>query len=227
MSRLAAMALPLPLPVPFTLERPWPVHRGSIEKRSIRFQPMHKRRDVSLWFYQFSRWAVVAKAPAGGRAVKAVLRSLIGMMNWQTGRLDPSYETIGKRSDYHRSTVHNALKFLSDLGVIGWIRCCKHSTAKSGRFQLQQESNVYYFNPPSQWAGYVDDRPPPPPPSPDVWGAAYKVPAAEEAFFETKGDPFSTERLAALESDPTNELALTLARLGRARAAALAAKPPD
>lgn len=227
MSRLTAMALPLPMPVPFTLKRPWPVHSGSIEKRSIRFQAMHKRQDVMRWFYQFSRWAVLARAPAGGRAALSVLRSLIDIMNWRTGQLDPSYVTLARRARYKRSTVAKVLPFLRDLGVIGWIRCCKHSTAKNGRFQLQQESNVYYFNPPSQWAGYVDDRPPPPPPEPDVWGAAYKVPAAEEAFFETKGDPFSTERLAALESDLTNELALTLARLGRARAAALAAKPPD
>lgn len=195
------------------LSSPWPCRKGTVDKTLLRFSPI-SRKDVNRWFYQASRLAAVAAAPGQGRSLLAVFRSLMEYTDWRTGRLDPSYAAIARKARYARSTVHKALRLLREIGVITWIPCCTRGTGPDGRFELRQETNVYVFLPPSQWKGY--EEPTPPAPEPEAWGATPPLPSSVEAFTAAKAEGTDFKRrLDLLEVDPTDELAIALARLGR------------
>lgn len=204
-----------PLPIP-TKDGPWPCRAGTVEKRTIRFATPYSQKEVVGWTYRLAKWARLRAAPAAGRAVKATLRGLLEYMDWRTGRLDPAWSSIAREACYSRSTVHKALCWLRDAGVIDWIPCCKRTTGDDGRFLLRQETNVYILRPPSQWHGYEDPQPPAPPPEPDTWGATPPLPSPLEAFTAAQAEGADTAHcLALLEMDPTDALARALARLGR------------
>jgi hypothetical protein len=60
---------------------------------------------------------------------------------------------------------------LKEAGVIDWKR---RSKPGGGQFEWVQDTNAYFFNPPSKWIGY---RMPieVPAPDPDTWGATPPV----------------------------------------------------
>ena len=80
---------------------------------------------------------------------------------------------------------------------------------------LTQETNAYAVLPSSQWNGF-SEPPPAPPPAAGTWGDHPPLPSGLDlaAIVGREGGDL-TAKIAALESDDGDPLALALARLGR------------
>jgi len=180
---------------------------------------MPKKQAVKLWHRarDFDRRTSKPGCHGGavGHAALQVLHALIfDRLNFASGRLDPSHADIARQANVCERTVRNGLNRLRDLGILNWVKRCRQVQQASG-FIMEQISNAYALLPTSQWRGY---RPSPEPgaPWPDTWGATPSLPSQlDQAAEETRrgGDPRTV--LAMLEADATDELAATLARLGR------------
>ena len=199
---------------------PSPVWSGSTTK-PVRFLPT-RRQDAVRLFHQaraFERQTRQAGRQDGtlGRNGLAVLHALVfDCLNYATGRLDPSYETIARLACISRRSVARGLQALREAGVLTWVRRCVEGM-KNGRFTLEQESNAYGLVPPAQWRGFAA---PPPVPAPEAgtWGDHHC--GLRDALTEAVVEVGQGSELAAvvkqLEADPANGLAAVLARLGRA-----------
>ena len=112
-------------------------------------------------------------------------------------------------------TVAKALKRLRELGILNWVRRCAESW-RDGRFVLEQETNAYAVLPATQWHGY---RPPaePPAPAPGTWGdTPPPLPSVlAQAITERHAGGSLRSVVGILGSDPGDDLAAALARLGR------------
>ena len=119
---------------------------------------------------------------------------LFDFLNYETGRLDPSYAAIARKANLCERTVSDALKRLHSLGIITWIRRCSEEWV-NGRYVRRQLTNAYCILP-TGWLGYTA---PPEMPSmhPSEWGKAPVMPSIHEAAVIE----LQTERRPA-ESDP-------------------------
>jgi hypothetical protein len=197
----------------------WPVWSDSTTKE-IRFQPMPKKAATRLWHRarDFDRQTRRHGHHGGavGHAALQVLHALIfDFLNYASGRLDPSYAAIARKSNLCERAVATALKRLRDLGILNWVRRCLE-TWQDGRFVLEQETNAYAVLPDSQWRGYVLP-PEPPAPMPGTWGDHPALPRllAQAASERQHGGSLRT-MIGILDSDPGDQLAGALARLGQA-----------
>jgi hypothetical protein len=87
---------------------------------------------------------------------------------------------------------------------------------QDGRFVLEQETNAYAVLPDSQWRGYTTP-PEPPAPMPGTWGDHPPLPPLLAQAVTERQDGADMQRMIQiLDSDPGDELAVRLARLGRA-----------
>ena len=196
----------------------WPVWKDSA-RAEVKFQPMPRRRAIRLYHEarRFERQTRTSGRQDGalGRNGLAILHALIfDCLNYVSGRLDPSYATIARLANISVRSVARGLAKLKASGVLNWVRRCVERVL-DGRFTLEQETNAYAVVPASQWRGYVP-TPPPPPPAPGTWGDHPPLPdmLTQAADALRRGSPQSA--LALLDADPTDGLALALARLGRA-----------
>jgi hypothetical protein len=144
-----------------------------------------------------------------------VLHALIfDFLNYRSGRLDPSHATIARAAGVCERTVRNALRRLRDLGILNWVQRCAE-TWLNGEFVLEQETNAYAILPDTQWRGY---KPPPEPPGPmpGTWGDHPPLPSPlAQVAIERKDGADMRRVIQILDSDPTDELAGTLAMLAR------------
>jgi hypothetical protein len=195
----------------------WPVWKDSA-KAEVKFQPMPRRKAVRL-FHDARRFERQTRKPghqdgAIGRNGLALLHALIfDCLNYASGRLDPSYETLARLANISVRSVARGLQKLKTAGVLNWIRRCVESI-RDGRFTLEQETNAYAVLPASQWRGYAAP-PPAPPPDRGTWGDHPPLPdqlAQAAAEIRQGGTPRAV--LALLRGDPTDALALALASLG-------------
>ena len=106
----------------------WPVWSDSTTT-PIRFQPMPKKAAVRLWHR--ARTSIARRASL---VATAVLHAL-GLLNFATGRLDPSYAAIARKANVCERTVATALARLRKLGILHWVRRCTESW-RDGRFVL-------------------------------------------------------------------------------------------
>jgi hypothetical protein len=197
----------------------WPVWSDSTTKE-IKFQPMPKKAAVKLWHRAraFDRQTRRKDRHGGavGHSALQVLHALIfDFMNFRSGRLDPSYAAIAKAANVCERTVNNAITRLKELGILNWVRRCAESM-RDGRYVLEQETNAYAVLPSSQWRGY---REPPeaPPPAAGTWGDHPPLPSLlAQAAAERQAGGTMQGVIGILDSDPTDALALALARLGKA-----------
>jgi hypothetical protein len=197
----------------------WPVWSGSTT-RQTRFVPMPKKTAMRI-YHKAAKWNARSKR-AGchggmiGSHVLLVLHTLIfEFLNYSTGRLDPSYEGIQKKTRLCRQTVAKALAKLRDLGIINWIQRCRRDRDDDGRFALRQITNAYAILPATQWRGYVDLAAPEPL-HPSSWGATPPLPPlVEQAVTAAQDGDSMTAIVRRLDADPGDTLASTLARLGR------------
>jgi hypothetical protein len=197
----------------------WPVWKGSV-RTEVKFQRLPKRQAVRL-FHDARRFERQTRMPgrqdgAIGRNGLALLHAMLfDCINYASGRLDPSYETLARLANISVRSVARGLGKLKAAGVLNWLRRCVESF-KDGRFMLEQETNAYAVLPCSQWRGYAMP-PPAPPPDRGTWGDHPPLPSqlaqAADAIREGYG---CGAVLALLAADPTDQLALALARLGSA-----------
>jgi hypothetical protein len=197
----------------------WPVWRDSA-RDEVRFAPLSKKEAARRW-HKARRFDRQTHEPgkhggAVGRTGLAVLYALMfDFLDYATGRLDPSYDAIAAKAGVCRRAAVAAVRRLKELGLLHWQRRCREEKDELGRFRLAQETNAYAVLPPASWRGY-HEPPETPPPHPSAWGATPPLPdPISQALDELKHEQRRTA-LAALESDPSNRLALALAGLGRA-----------
>jgi hypothetical protein len=196
---------------------PSPVWSDSTTKK-VKFQPLKKKAATRLWHRarDFDRKTKRKDCHGGavGHAALQVLHTLIfDFLNYESGRLDPSYAAIARKANLCERAVANALKRLRDLGILNWVRRCAEKWI-DGRFVLEQETNAYAVLPPTQWRGYKEP-PEAPPPAPGTWGEHPPLPSQiEQAIIEQRdsGDPRTV--LGILGADPGDPLAAALAQLG-------------
>jgi hypothetical protein len=204
-----------------TARAAWPVWRDSTRKE-VKFQPLPKKKAVRLYhearkFERQTRAAMPQGYQDGvlGRNGLKVLETLIfDFLNFASGRLDPAIETIAKAAGISVSSAKRGLVKLKESGVVNWLRRCAEDW-KDGRFVLKQETNAYAILPASQWRGYTPE-PEAPPPQSGTWGDHPPLP---DAFDQIVQDGAATHaaRVSILEQHaPQDELARSLARLGRA-----------
>jgi hypothetical protein len=196
----------------------WPVWKDSA-RAHVKFHPMPKKRAIRL-YHEARRFERQTRTPgrqdgAIGRNGLALLHALIfDCLNYASGRLDPSYETLARLANISVRSVARGLQKLKAAGVLNWIRRCSESF-REGRYTLEQDSNAYAVVPASQWRGYYTP-PPAPPPDRGTWGDHPPLPSAlAQAAQELRQGGEHRSILALLGSDPSDALALALARLGR------------
>ena len=148
--------------------------------------------------------------PLGSVALD-VLRLFVNLIDFRTGRLEPSITTIMDRLGRSRDTVVRALKNLRAHGFIDWLRRYE-PTGNEGRGpQVQQASNAYRLSLPEkarQFLGRFGKAPPPP----DDHVAAQEARTAELDAYR-KSLPL--DELALSEAGDT-ALGRALAALGKA-----------
>jgi hypothetical protein len=197
----------------------WRVWSGSTIK-DVRFAPMPKKAVIRIYHkaVEWNRRGKLAGKHGGiiGSHVLLVLHTLIfDFLNHTTGRLDPSYKALQKATRLCRQTVAKSLARLKELGIINWVRRCTEDYDDAGRFMLRQQTNAYAVLPTSQWRGYVEAQEPEPP-EPSTWGACPPLPSLiEQALTDTQHGDGMKSIVSRLDADPADELASTLASLGR------------
>ena len=148
--------------------------------------------------------------PLGSVALD-VLRLFVNLIDFRTGRLEPSITTIMDRLGRSRDTIVRALKNLRAHGFIDWLRRYE-PTGNEGRGpQVQQTSNAYRLSLPEkarQFLGRFGKAPP----LPDDHSAAQEARAAELDAYR-KALPLD-ER--ALSEAGDTALGRALAALGKA-----------
>jgi hypothetical protein len=224
MPTLAQYLPPLPFPAFAGMEQKtyaaWPVWSDSTTKE-IKFQPMPKKAATRLWHRarDFDRQTRRKDHHGGavGHAALQVLHTLIfDFLNYTSGRLDPSHAAIARKANVCERTVRNALTRLKSLGILNWVRRCAESRRDDGRFVLEQETNAYAVLPASQWRGY-SEPPEAPPPMPGTWGDHPPLPSLlAQASAERHAGGTMQGMIGILDSDPSDPLAMALAKLGRA-----------
>jgi len=81
---------------------------------------------------------------------------------------------------------------------------------------MRQITNEYAILPPTQWRGYIDPDVALPP-EPSAWAACPPLPSlVEQACVDLRDGDSPKTVINALDADRGDELALTLASLGRA-----------
>ncbi len=147
--------------------------------------------------------------PLGSVALE-VIEYLANLVDYRTGRLDPSIETLMRKLKRSRDAVVRALKALRDHGFLDWLRRYV-PTGNEGRGpQVQQTSNAYRLSLPPAAArllGRLGLKAP----IPDDFDHAREMRAAE---IDAHRQSLALDELPLFEvSDPG--LAESLARLGR------------
>jgi len=197
----------------------WPVWSESTTK-AIKFQSLPKKAATKLWhrardFDRQTRRAARHGGVVGHTALQVLHALLFDFLNYASGRLDPSYAAIARKANVCQRTVANAVKRLRDLGILNWVRRCAESR-KDGRFVLEQETNAYAVLPCTQWLGYRPPLDPSPPPA-GTWGDHPPLPSVlEQAATEWQDGGTLRRMVGILDSDPSDQLAAALARLGQA-----------
>jgi hypothetical protein len=196
----------------------WPVWKDSTTKET-RYSPQSRKHAARIWhkarrFDRATRQAGKHGGAIGRTALHVLYALLFDILDYSTGRLDPSYEGIARKAGVCRRAVGHALQRLKSLGLLNWLRRCSEERDEAGRFRLVQDTNAYAILPPSQWRGYAE------PPEPDIhpteWGAVVPFPSALEQAQVAMSDGSGMKAvLARLEDDPGDRTAAALAALGR------------
>lgn len=197
----------------------WPVWRDST-RDEVRFAPLPKKEAARRWHKarRFDQQTHIMGKHGGviGRTGLAVLYVLLfDFLDYATGRLDPSYDAIARKAGVCRRAAVNAVHRLKELGLLHWQRRCREDKDDAGRFRLTQETNSYAVLSPANWRGFYEP-PPPPPPEAGTWGDHAPLPDVITAAADELRHGQQRAMLAALDSDPGDQLAAALARLGRA-----------
>lgn len=148
--------------------------------------------------------------PLGSVAIE-VLDHFANLVDFRTGRLEPSIDTMMRRLKRSRDAIVRALKNLRAHGFLDWLRRYT-PTGNEGRGpQVRQASNAYRLSLPERARQLLGWRSLPPP-LPEDCEHAREVRMAE---LETYRKSLSLEELALSKLGDT-PLGQSLARLGKA-----------
>lgn len=148
--------------------------------------------------------------PLGGVALE-VLDFLANLVDYRSGRLDPSLEFLMRRLKRSKDAIVTALKALREHGFLDWLRRYVPTGNKGRGPQVQQTSNAYrLFLPPA--AKRLLGRLFGPPPAPDDFSHAREQRTAE---IEAHKASLSMAELPLFAIEDEG-LAASLARLGAA-----------
>lgn len=150
---------------------PTPVRRRSHFKGRSEGQiwrPTTRREMVTLmdaaYRYDEQKGPGERNGPLGPVALQ-VLRYFVNLVDFKTGRLEPSIETIMGKIRRSRDAVVRALKNLRAHGFLDWLRRYEPTGNEGGGPQVQQASNAYRLSLPEkarQLLGRFGKTPPPP-----------------------------------------------------------------
>jgi len=194
----------------------WPVWRDSTTAE-VRFAPLPRKKAARL-FHKARRFERQTRQPgrqdgALGRNGLLVLHALIfDILNYASGRLDPSYAKIAEKACISVRSVARGLVNLKRAGLLNWQRRSKPVEA-AGDFLLKQDTNAYAVLPASQWRGFIEPEPAPPP-HPTTWGATPSLPdQLAQALADRRAGDSDKAVLARLADDPGDSVARAVARL--------------
>ena len=173
------------------------------------------RQEVSQIMLAARRYELAGKqhgkrnGPLGGVGLE-VLQYLANLIDFRTGRLEPSITFLMERLKRSKDAITRALYALRTHGFLDWLRRYV-PTGNEGRGpQVQQTSNAYRLSMPAK-ALQLLGRLMQPVPKPDDFTHAQQQRAAElNAYRQT----LPLDELALFELGD-NDLGRTLARLGR------------
>ena len=197
-----------------TDKTPWPVWSGST-RNPVRFMPQTRRQAVKRWHdaRRFERQTRQRGQQDGviGRNGLAILHALLfDFMDRATGRLEPTRAEIARAANISIRSVDRGLAKLKAAGVLNWIRQCAEEI-EDGIYRLRQKASAYFMLAQSHWRGFWQ-RPEAPAPYPEAWG---QTPPLSDPLTLASQAASHAAIIAALEGDPRDDLALSLARLGR------------
>ncbi len=199
-----------------------PIRRNSrmAGREGVFWRPV-ARKDVDRIILAAERFELSGKlsgrknGPLGGVALE-ILRLFRNVVDFRTGRLDPSLDYLMAKLRRSRAAIVRALKALRDHGFLDWLRRYV-PTGEQGRRgpQVQQTSNAYRLSLP-QRAAVAIARYFRPAPVPDDVAQAEAERAAE---IDAHKATLSLEELPLFEIGRDDPLAQALARLGASIAA--------
>lgn len=145
--------------------------------------------------------------PLGSVAIE-VLEYFVNLVDFRTGRLEPSLDTIMAKVRRSRDAVVRALKALRAHGFLDWLRRYEPTGREGSGPQVQQASNAYRLSLPEKALRLLGRFGKTPPPPDDHVAAqvsraveldAYRkaLPLNELALFEAGNNPLG-QALAAL-----------------------------
>lgn len=146
------------------------VRRGSVLRESLRgFFRAVDRREVGSILKAAERLDNLTKAKgrrngALGYTGLKVLKVLLSLVDYRTGRLEPSYVALAERTKLSISAVAEALKRLVASGFLVIQRRCEPTGTIGAGPQLRQITNAYRVELPALAAKLLRTAPPAPMP---------------------------------------------------------------
>ena len=137
-----------------------------------------------------------------------VLRELLRMIDYRTGRLDPSITTLMTRLNRSRDAIVRALTNLRRAGFLDWLRRWE-ATGKAVGQLVKQATNAYRLFLPAAAERLLD----PPSPLPDDFIHAR---AAKAAAIRGMIDALPLSEQGSAEFGTSDRLGATFDRLGKA-----------
>lgn len=177
------------------------------------------RRDVEQIKLTAKRYELATRQPGArngalGFVALEVLEYLSNLVNFRTGRLDPSLDFLMRKLRRSRDAIVRALKALRDHGFVDWLRRFE-PTGNEGRGpQVRQVSNAYRLSLPRRAAAMMG-RFFQIPPAPDDHVHAQEIHAAE---IEAHRAAMSELERTMMDVDPDDALGAALLRFAQARA---------
>lgn len=200
---------------PAKVRRTWqPVRRNSYnagERERKLWRPIRPSEIVGILkaaerLDERARKTGERQGPIGEIGLK-VLKLLCRLVDYRTGRLEPSYHYLMASLRRSKAAIARALARLRAHGFIDWIRRCE-PTGNTGKGpQVRQVSNAYALRVPATASGHAKRAAPP---LPDDHAHATEITAAELGAMV---DQLPLRERMAFTAD-NDELAAALTRLG-------------
>ena len=81
-----------------------------------------------------------------GTHTREVLYALLDLVDFRTGRLEPSYDKLVAMTGFARSTIGRALRRLRAHGFLDWVRRSRLVDKPDGEVAREQTSNAFVFD---------------------------------------------------------------------------------
>lgn len=177
------------------------------------------RRDVDQIKLAAKRYELATRQPGArngalGFVALEVLDYLGNLVNFRTGRLDPSLDFLMGKLRRSRDAIVRALKALRDHGFLDWLRRFEPTGIEGRGPQVRQVSNAYRLSLPRRAAAMLG-RFFQPAPAPEDHAQAQEIRAAELKAHRAAVSELERTRL---DVDPDDPIGAALLRFAQSRA---------